>query len=50
MDKKENLNKRRQPKELNKQIGERCRKARETAGYTQEQLADQIGVSTQYLR
>ncbi len=49
MDKKEELKRRRQPKELNKQIGERCRKARETAGYTQEQLADQIGVSTQFL-
>lgn len=41
--------KRRQPKELNKQIGERCRKAREIVGYTQEQLAEQIGVSTQFL-
>ena len=49
MDKKEEVKRRRQPKELNKQIGERCRKARETAGYTQEQLADQIGVSTQFL-
>lgn len=49
MDKKEEIKKRRQPKELNKQIGERCRKARETAGYTQEQLADLIGVSTQFL-
>ena len=48
MEKKE-AKKRRQPKELNKQIGERCRKARETAGYTQEQLAEQIGVSTQFL-
>lgn len=49
MDKKEEAKRRRQPKELNKQIGERCRKARETAGYTQEQLADQIGISTQFL-
>ncbi len=49
MDKKEYLKRRRQPKELNKQIGERCRKARETAGYTQEQLAEQIDVSTQFL-
>ena len=49
MDKKEEVKRQRQPKELNKQIGERCRKARETAGYTQEQLADQIGVSTQFL-
>lgn len=37
------------PKELNIQIGERCRRARETAGYTQEQLAERIGVSTQFL-
>lgn len=49
MDRKDELKRRRQPKELNKQIGERCRMARETAGYTQEQLADQIGVSTQFL-
>lgn len=49
MDKKEEVKRRRQPKELNKQIGERCRKARETAGYTQEQLADLVGVSTQFL-
>lgn len=41
--------KRRKPKELNIQIGERCRRARETAGYTQEQLAERIGVSTQFL-
>ena len=40
---------RRKPKELNIQIGERCRRARETAGYTQEQLAERIGVSTQFL-
>ena len=48
MEKRE-TKRRRQPKELNKQIGERCRKAREIAGYTQEQLAEQIGVSTQFL-
>lgn len=41
--------KRRKPKELNLQIGERCRQAREAAGYTQERLAEQIGVSTQFL-
>ena len=40
---------RRKPKELNIQIGERCRQARETAGYTQELLAEQIDVSTQFL-
>lgn len=48
MEKRE-MKRRRQPKELNKQIGERCRKAREVVGYTQEQLAEQIGVSTQFL-
>lgn len=41
--------KRRKPKELNIQIGERCRQAREAAGYTQEALAEQIDVSTQFL-
>lgn len=40
---------RRIPKEINQQIGERCRYAREAAGYTQERLAEQIGVSTQFL-
>lgn len=40
---------RRQPKELNIQIGERCRRARERSGYTQEQLAERISVSTQFL-
>lgn len=49
MKNQETAKKRRQPKELNRQIGERCRKARETAGYTQEQLAEQVGVSTQFL-
>ena len=43
------VKKRRIPKEINVQIGERCRHARETAGYTQERLAEQIGVSTQFL-
>lgn len=49
MNHQEEVKRRRQPKELNKQIGERCRKAREIAGYTQEQLAEQVGVSTQFL-
>lgn len=40
---------RRQVKELNIQIGERCRQARDAAGYTQEQLAELIDVSTQFL-
>lgn len=45
----EDIKKRRKPKEINVQIGERCRSAREAAGYTQERLAEQIGVSTQFL-
>lgn len=49
MNNEKNVKKRRKPKELNIQIGERCRRARETAGYTQEQLAERIGVSTQFL-
>lgn len=40
---------RRKPKELNIQIGERCRQARDASGYTQEQLAERIDVSTQFL-
>ena len=36
-------------KELNIQIGERIRKARETAGLTQERLSDMIDVSVQYI-
>ena len=43
------LKPRRQVKELNIQIGERCRQARDAAGYTQEQLAELIDVSTQFL-
>ena len=39
----------RKPKELNIQIGERCRQARDASGYTQEQLAERIDVSTQFL-
>ena len=39
----------REPKELNRRIGERCRHAREASCYTQEQLAERIGVSTQFL-
>lgn len=37
------------PKTINIQIGDRCRRAREAAGYTQEQLAERIGVSTQFI-
>jgi DNA-binding XRE family transcriptional regulator len=40
---------RRKPKELNIQIGERCRQVRDASGYTQEQLVEKIDVSTQFL-
>ena len=40
---------RRPVKEVNVQIGERCRKAREAAGYTQERLAEAVGKSTQFI-
>ena len=36
-------------KELNIQIGERIRRARERAGYTQEFFAEKIDVSVQYI-
>lgn len=36
-------------KEINIQIGRRIQKARETSGYTQEKLADKVGVSIQYI-
>lgn len=36
-------------KEINIQIGERVKAARETAGKTQEQLAEYIDVSPQYV-
>ena len=36
-------------KELNIQIGERIRRARETAGLTQDRLSDMAGVSIQYI-
>ena len=39
-DNKKNAGWRRPVKEENVQIGERCRKAREAAGYTQEKLAE----------
>lgn len=42
-DNKKNAGWRRPVKEENVQIGERCRKAREAAGYTQEKLAETIG-------
>lgn len=35
-------------KELNVQIGQRIRRAREERGYTQEKLAELVGVSVQY--
>ena len=49
MNEQMDVKKRRKPKEINLQIGDRCRQAREAAGYTQERLAEQIGVSTQFL-
>ena len=36
-------------KEINIQIGERIQKAREASTYTQEKLAEKVGVSTQYI-
>lgn len=36
-------------KEINIQIGERIKKSREAANYTQEAFAEQIGVSIQYV-
>ncbi len=49
MDDQKNIKRRRIPKEINRQIGERCRQAREAAGLTQERLAELIDVSTQFL-
>ena len=49
MNDQKNTRKRRTPKKLNMQIGERCRLAREASGYTQERLAEQIDVSAQFL-
>ena len=39
----------REKKEINIQIGERVKSAREQAKLTQEQLAERIEVSTQYV-
>ncbi len=39
----------REKKEINIQIGEQVKKAREQASLTQEQLAEQIEVSPQYV-
>ena len=36
-------------KELNIKIGMRIKSSRETAGYTQEKLAEMVNVSTQYI-
>ena len=46
---KKNAGWRRPVKEENVQIGERCRKAREAAGYTQEKLAETIGRGPQFV-
>ena len=40
MENNHKLNTKRKAKELNIQIGERCRQARDASGYTQEQLAE----------
>lgn len=48
MELQKDAKRKREPKELNRRIGERCRYAREKSGYTQEQLAERIGVSTQW--
>ena len=40
---------RKERKELNILMGERIRIAREAAGYTQENLSELIGVSSQYV-
>ena len=49
MKNKTNAEWRRPVKEVNVQIGERCRKAREVAEYTQEQLAKAVGKCTQFI-
>jgi transcriptional regulator with XRE-family HTH domain len=36
-------------KELNKEIGRRVRFARDSAGYTQDKLADSVNVSVQFI-
>ena len=36
-------------KEINVQMGKRIQNARESSGYTQEKLADKVGVSIQYI-
>ena len=36
-------------KEINIHIGERIQKSRELSGYTQEKLAEKVGVSIQYI-
>lgn len=41
--------KKRQIKDINIQIGDRCRKAREAAGYTQELLAEVIDKTPQFI-
>ena len=46
---KKNAEWRRPVKEENVQVGERCRKAREAAGYTQEKLAETIGRGPQFV-
>jgi transcriptional regulator with XRE-family HTH domain len=45
----ENTGKKRQPKDINIQIGDRCRRAREASGYTQERLAEMIDKTPQFV-
>jgi transcriptional regulator with XRE-family HTH domain len=45
----ENTDKKRSSKDVNIQIGDRCRSAREAAGYTQEKLAEMIDKSPQFI-
>lgn len=44
-----NISKKEERHKLNIEIGARCKQARITAGYTQEQLAEAIDTSTQFL-
>ena len=42
-----NISKKEERHKLNIEIGARCKQARITAGYTQEQLSEKLGVSRQ---
>lgn len=50
MKNQKNLNEQNERKrQLKIQIGKRCQQARKARGYTQEQLAEQLNVSTQFI-